>query len=57
MEEQGVDTVRFPPIAVMTVMTSIAQILVLEESLGIAAGHAETRALVEPARAVPGAGS
>jgi AcrR family transcriptional regulator len=46
MEEQGIDTDRFPPIAVMCVMTSVAQILVLEESLGIDAGHAETRALV-----------
>jgi hypothetical protein len=46
MEERGVDTARFPPVALMTVMTSVAQILVLEESLGIDAGHAETRALV-----------
>ena len=46
MREQGIDTDRFPPIAVMTVMTAIAQILVLEESLGIDSGHAETRALV-----------
>ena len=46
MDERGVDTERFPPVAVMTVMTSIAQILVLEESLGIDAGHAETRDLV-----------
>ncbi len=46
MVGQGIDTDRFPPIAVMTVMTSVAQILVLEESLGIAAGHAETRAMV-----------
>ena len=46
MEERGIDTDRFPPIALMTVMTSVAQILVLEESLGIDAGHAETRALV-----------
>ena len=30
----------------MTVMTSVSQILVLEEALGIALGHAETRALV-----------
>ena len=40
------DTDRFPPVAVMTVMTSVAQILVLEESLGIVAGHEATRALV-----------
>ncbi len=46
MAEGGVDTDRFPPVAIMTVMTSISQILVLEESLGIATGHAETRDLV-----------
>jgi AcrR family transcriptional regulator len=47
MEERGIDTGRFPPVALMTVMTSVAQILVLEESLGIDAGHAETRDLVQ----------
>ncbi len=46
MGEQGIDTDRFPPVAVMTVMTSVSQILVLEEALGITTGHAETRALV-----------
>ncbi|MGO8871972.1 MAG: TetR/AcrR family transcriptional regulator [Acidimicrobiales bacterium] len=46
MDEQGIDTDRFPPVAIMTVMTSVSQILVLEEGLGIATGHAETRALV-----------
>jgi AcrR family transcriptional regulator len=46
MTERGIDTDRFPPVAVMTVMTSISQILVLEESLGMTTGHAETRALV-----------
>ena len=46
MAERGVDTDRFPPVAVMTVMTSISQILVLEEALGITTGHPETRALV-----------
>ena len=54
MEARGIDTDRLPPVAVMTVMTSVAQILVLEESLGIEAGHAETRALV--ARLVGGFG-
>jgi len=46
MEERGIDTDRFPPLAVMTVITGVSQILVLEESLGMTAGHAETRALV-----------
>ena len=46
MAVHGIDTDRFPPVAVMTVMTSVSQILVLEEALGIAIGHEETRALV-----------
>jgi AcrR family transcriptional regulator len=46
MADRGIDTDRFPPVAVMTVMTSISQILVLEEALGVTSGHAETRALV-----------
>jgi AcrR family transcriptional regulator len=54
MGERGIDTERFPPVAVMTAMTSVAQILVLEEALGITAGHAETRALV--ARLLGGSG-
>ena len=46
MAEREIDTDRFPPVAVMTVMTAISQILVLEEALGVDSGHAETRALV-----------
>ena len=47
MEEHGVDTEGFPPIAVMVLITGVSQILVMEEALGMSAGHAETRALVE----------
>ncbi|MGA2835592.1 MAG: helix-turn-helix domain-containing protein [Acidimicrobiales bacterium] len=54
MEERGIDTDRFPPLAVMTVMTGVSQILVLEESLGMDTGHAETRAMV--ARLLDGSG-
>jgi len=46
MAEREIDTERFPPVAVVTVMTGISQILVLEEALGIGTGHAETRELV-----------
>lgn len=46
MRRRGMDTDRFPPVAVMTVLTSVAQILVLEEALGMESGHAEARALV-----------
>ena len=46
MEEHGIDTAMFPPVAVMVLMTSVSQILVMEEALGMSVGHAETRALV-----------
>ena len=36
----------FPPVAVMVLITSVSQILVMEEALGMSAGHAETRELV-----------
>ncbi len=47
MEQQGIDTEGFPPVAVMVLITGVSQILVLEEALGMSVGHAETRALVE----------
>jgi AcrR family transcriptional regulator len=43
MEQQGIDVERFPPISVMVLITSVSQILVMEEALGITVGHAETR--------------
>lgn len=46
MEEHGVDTGLIPPIAIMVLITSVSQILVMEEALGMSAGHAETRELV-----------
>lgn len=46
MEEKGIDTAQFPPIMVMVLMTSVSQILVMEETLGMRAGHAETREVV-----------
>jgi AcrR family transcriptional regulator len=47
MEEQGIDTERFPPAMVMVLITGLSQILVQEEALGMTAGHDETRAVVE----------
>ncbi|HEX4218489.1 MAG TPA: helix-turn-helix domain-containing protein [Acidimicrobiales bacterium] len=47
MEDRGMDTERFPPVAVMVLITGVSQILVMEEALGMSAGHAEARALVE----------
>ncbi len=46
MEERGIDTDRFPPVMVSVLMTSLSQILVMEEALGMSAGHAETREVV-----------
>jgi TetR/AcrR family transcriptional regulator len=46
MEAQGVDTELYPPIAIMLMITSVWQILVMEEALGMSAGHAETRHMV-----------
>jgi AcrR family transcriptional regulator len=43
----GIDTDALAPEAVAVLITSISQILVLEEALGLTAGHAEIRALVE----------
>ncbi len=46
MAERGIDAALFPPVAVMTLITGVSQILVMEEALGMSAGHEETRALV-----------
>jgi hypothetical protein len=47
MAELGIDTESLPPVAIMVLITGVSQILVMEEALGMSAGHAETRALVE----------
>ena len=46
MRGHGIDVERYPPVAMMLLMTSVSQVLVMEEALGMSAGHAETRALV-----------
>ncbi len=47
-ERYGVDTDETPPIVCAVLMTSIAQILVIEqEALGMTTGHAETADFVE----------
>jgi AcrR family transcriptional regulator len=43
----GIDTDELPPQALALLITSISQILVLEEALGLTTGHAEMRELVE----------
>jgi AcrR family transcriptional regulator len=47
MEENGIDTELFPPVMVMVAITGVSQILVMEDALGMTAGHAETRDVVE----------
>ena len=47
MEDNGIDTELFPPVMVMVVITGVSQILVVEDALGMTAGHAETRAVVD----------
>jgi TetR/AcrR family transcriptional regulator len=47
LERHGVDADAFPPAAMAVLMTAVAQILVMEEALGLTDGHAEMRALVE----------
>ncbi|HYB38572.1 MAG TPA: helix-turn-helix domain-containing protein [Mycobacterium sp.] len=43
----GVDTQDVPPVVWTVLMTSVSRVLVLEQALGMSAGHAETVALVE----------
>lgn len=47
LEEYGIDTAEFPPAALLTVITALSRVLVMEKALGITIGHAETLALVE----------
>jgi AcrR family transcriptional regulator len=42
-----VDTEALPPEAVAMLITSVSQVLVMEEALGMTTGHAELRRLVE----------
>jgi AcrR family transcriptional regulator len=47
LARNGIDTEAFPPEAIAVLVTGISQILVLEEALGLTAGHEQIRALVE----------
>jgi AcrR family transcriptional regulator len=47
MDEHGIDTELFPPAMVMVAITGVSQLLVMEDALGLTAGHAETRAVVD----------
>jgi TetR/AcrR family transcriptional regulator len=47
LEGYGLDPRTYPPDAVLVLLTSLSQVLVMEEALGVTTGHAEMRALVE----------
>ncbi|KSZ56785.1 TetR family transcriptional regulator [Rhodococcus pyridinivorans KG-16] len=47
LARSGYDLARIPPVVLSVLMTSISRVLVMEESLGLTAGHAETYELVE----------
>ena len=43
----GIDEERLPPIVALLIMTGLAQVLALEETFGVTAGHDTTFAFVE----------
>jgi AcrR family transcriptional regulator len=43
----GLDPGQLPPVAALVLMTAVAQIVAMEEGLGLTVGHAETHAMVE----------
>jgi AcrR family transcriptional regulator len=47
LASSGIDVEAFPPETLAFVMTAIAQMLVLEEALGLATGHERMRTVVE----------
>jgi AcrR family transcriptional regulator len=47
LQRYGVDTDDVPPVVWTVLMTSLSRFLVLEQALGMSAGHAETLELVE----------
>lgn len=47
MVERSIDPEEFPPLAVSVLMTSLSRMLLIEEGIGMSAGHNEVRELVE----------
>jgi AcrR family transcriptional regulator len=47
LDDSDVDTGDVPPEALAMLVTSVSQVLVLEEAIGMTAGHDEMRALVD----------
>jgi len=49
MAKAGVSEKQMPPIAALLLMTGLGQMLGLEESMGVTAGHRATRSFIEKA--------
>ncbi len=47
LQRHGIDQATVPPIVLSVLLTSVSVVLVMEQALGMAAGHAETIDLVE----------
>jgi AcrR family transcriptional regulator len=47
LERYGIDPVEVPPLVWSVLMTSVSRVLVIEQALGMSAGHAETVEFVE----------
>jgi AcrR family transcriptional regulator len=47
LQRYGVDPVEVPPLVWSVLMTSVSRVLVMEQALGMSAGHAETVEFVE----------
>jgi TetR/AcrR family transcriptional regulator len=47
LQRYGVDAAEVPPLVWSVLMTSVSRVLVLEQALGMSAGHAETVEFVE----------
>jgi AcrR family transcriptional regulator len=47
LERYGIDTADVPPLVWSVLMTSVSRVLVMEQVLGMSAGHAETVEFVE----------
>jgi AcrR family transcriptional regulator len=47
LDRYGIDPVEVPPLVWSVLMTSVSQVLVIEQALGMSAGHGETVEFVE----------
>ncbi|WP_349535999.1 TetR/AcrR family transcriptional regulator [Rhodococcus rhodochrous] len=47
LQQGGVDTEEYPPLVMSVLLTSVARLLVMEDTLGFSSGHTETVEFVE----------